>query len=146
MARGTLALPSFTDSGGPMPGTGLKGRIEGPPPQNPEEFATLASLYCALMSAQSLDAIGSSGDIIVDGPFATNQVYLALLAILRPKQRVLASTLRDGTAQGVAVLALMTGTGRLPRIAIDLVATERPTSLDLAAYQSLWLARATAKH
>jgi sugar (pentulose or hexulose) kinase len=142
VAQATLALPSFTDSGGPMPGTALKGRIEGPPPQGPEEFATLASLYTALMCDRSLDAIGSAGNIIVDGPFSTNRVFLSVLAALRPRQNVMASALRDGTTQGAAVLALMAGSGSLPRIAIDLVPCDPPADLDIAGYRARWLARA----
>jgi len=45
IARATFALPSFTDSGGPMPGTGGSGRIIGPPPQSAEERSSLAALY-----------------------------------------------------------------------------------------------------
>jgi sugar (pentulose or hexulose) kinase len=139
VAQGTLALPSFTDSGGPMPGTALKGRIAGPLPRNAEEFAGLASLYCALMCDRSLDAIGSAGDIIVDGPFATNRAFLSILAALRPRQQVLASKLRDGTAQGTAVLALMAETGGLPRIAIDLAVAPPLDDAGLDHYRTSWL-------
>jgi sugar (pentulose or hexulose) kinase len=141
VVEGTLALPSFTNSGGPMPGTANRGRIEGPAPRTPEEFASLASLYCALMCDRSLAAIGSAGDIIVDGPFSTNAVFLSALAALRPKQKVFASALRDGTAQGTAVLALMSSTGELPRIELDLVPAPAMTGSDLQAYRALWLAR-----
>ena len=37
VTRGTFALPSFSASGGPLPGTGGQGRIEGPPPGTAEE-------------------------------------------------------------------------------------------------------------
>ena len=104
IARGTMALPSFTDSGGPFPGTGNRGRIEGPAPESPAERTALASLYVALMTAVDLDLLGSSGDVIIDGSFAENHLFARLLAALRPKQSVSISKAKDGTALGAALL------------------------------------------
>ena len=120
VAQGTFALPSFTDTGGPMPGTGNKGLVKGPAPASEEERSTLAALYCALMVDRSLAAVKSKGDIIVDGPFAKNPVFLSVLASLRHPQTVLASQLRDGTTAGAMVLALMTESGEIPKLALDL--------------------------
>ena len=120
IAQGTFALPSFTDSGGPMPGTGNKGQVKGPAPASEEERSTLAALYCALMVDRSLWAVKSRGDIIVDGPFAQNPVFLSVLAALRQPQKVLASQLRDGTTAGAMALALMTETGQIPKLDLDL--------------------------
>jgi sugar (pentulose or hexulose) kinase len=139
IARRTFALPSFTDSGGPMPMTGGKGRITGPLPQTPEERSSLAALYCALMCSQSLDAIGSKHRVIVDGPFASNAVFLALLATLRKGQDVYGSALSDGTAAGAAVLALMDEDGTLPKIALDLTAIAPASLPNLPAYTAEWL-------
>jgi sugar (pentulose or hexulose) kinase len=145
VARRTFALPSFTDSGGPMLGTGGKGRIAGPAPASEGERSALAALYCALMSDQSLAAIGSKGRIIVDGPFGENRVFLAVLAALRPRQRIEASALRDGTAAGAAVLALMQDDGTLPRIALDLAPVAPAEVPGLGQYASEWLALAEAQ-
>ncbi len=135
-----MALPTFTDSGGPMPGTAKHGRIIGDA-NIAAAKASLASLYCALMVSESLDAVQSHHDIIVDGPFAENQVFLQLLASLRPKQSVRASTLRDGTTAGAACLALFTGgavsPSLLPKIDIDMRHIP-PASLDLKSYQQTW--------
>ena len=60
VARGSFALPSFSGSSGPMPGSALRGRFVGPPPRNPEEQASLATLYCALMVSEQLDALGAA--------------------------------------------------------------------------------------
>ncbi|HTN97800.1 MAG TPA: hypothetical protein VL101_12555 [Nordella sp.] len=134
----SFALPSFTDTGGPMPGTGNKGLVKGPAPSNEEERSTLAALYCALMVDRSLAAIKSKGDIIVDGPFAKNPVFLSVLAALRPKQKVLASQLRDGTTQGAMVLALMDEDGKLPELALTLdhIAPQAPSTI--ADYAAKW--------
>ncbi len=136
--RGTTALPSFTDSGGPLPGSGGRGRIEGPAPRGPAERAALAALYCALMTAKSLDAVRSRSGILVDGPFAENATFLGLLAALRPGQSVSASRAGEGTAAGAAILALMTPEGGLPEVAIDL-SEVRPLEVSgLTAYRDAW--------
>jgi sugar (pentulose or hexulose) kinase len=138
VAQGTFALPSFTDSGGPMPDTGNKGHVKGPAPASEEERSTLAALYCALMVDRSLAAVKSTGDIIVDGPFAQNPVFLSVLASLRRPQTVLASQLRDGTAAGAMVLALMTESGEIPKLALDLDDVA-PLALEiLADYAVKW--------
>lgn len=137
VADGTMALPSFSDSGGPMPGTGLKGRITGPFTETSQARASIASLYCALMVAESLDAITSKGSVIVDGPFSQNDVFLAVLAGLRPGQKVIASQARDGTAAGAACLALMPD-GRLPDISIAMREISPAPIEGLAAYQQHW--------
>jgi sugar (pentulose or hexulose) kinase len=135
VTKGVMTLPSFTESGGPLPGTGNRGRITAKLTTDVER-ASLASLYCALMVSESLDAIQSKADIIVDGPFAKNHVFLACLAALRPAQCVKASDLRDGTAAGAACLALMPD-GVLPRIHIDM-SEIAPAAIDLAIYQAQW--------
>lgn len=137
VAQGTLALPSFTDSGGPMPGTGGKGHVIGPPATTPSEHASLASLYCALMVSESLDALHSQHDVIVDGPFSQNNCFLSVLQALRPIQTIWASEARDGTAAGAACLALMP-IGVPPHINVVMRKADRVQILDLAAYQARW--------
>ncbi len=136
--RGSHALPSFTDSGGPVPGSGGRGRIEGPPPRGPAERAGLAALYCALMTAESLDAVSSRSRILIDGPFAENAAFLGLLAALRPDQSISASRAGEGTAAGATLLALMTPEGGLPEIPIDL-SEVRPLEIPgLEDYRAAW--------
>jgi sugar (pentulose or hexulose) kinase len=117
VARGAMALPAFTDLGGPLPGFGGKGRVVGEVAGT--EIHALASLYCALMTDQCLSAIHSKSDVIVDGPFSQNAVYLGALAVLRKGQRVFASKLRDGTVAGAACLGLMND-AKPPHIAIEM--------------------------
>jgi sugar (pentulose or hexulose) kinase len=137
IGQGTLALPSFTDSGGPVPNSGGKGRIVGPAPASLEENSTLAALYCALMVSESLDAIGSKHDVIIDGPFSENDIFLRLLAGLRARQRLFTSDLRDGTTAGAACLALMPD-GRLPQIELALRTVEPAQVASLSAYRENW--------
>jgi sugar (pentulose or hexulose) kinase len=142
--RQTFALPSFTRSGGPMPGTGGRGRIEGPQPRSDGERAALASLYCALMTDLSLDAVGSTATIIVDGPFGRNPVFTGVLAQLRREQKVTVSDLRDGTTAGAALLGAMTKTGDLPHRPITLEPVKSLAIDGLDAYRAEWLSLARA--
>ena len=136
VSTGIMALPSFTHSGGPMPDTGGKGKIIGPLPGTDEARASLASLYCALMMSESLDALHSKHAIIVDGPFSQNEVFLKLLASLRPGQSIYASNLRDGTATGAACLALMPD-GLLTQADINMRRVAA-SEIELADYQRDW--------
>jgi len=137
VARGTLALPSFTPSSGPVPDSGGKGRVTGPEAATEKEKAALAALYCAQMVSEQLDCIASRDDIIVDGPFSQNKVLLAVLAQLRPQQKVKASALRDGTTAGAAALALIDD-GNLPTIALKLEEIAPAGIPGLDAYHSGW--------
>lgn len=142
VGRRTFALPSFTDSGGPMPGTGGEGRIVGPEPSTAGERSALGALYCALMTDQSLDAVGSQDDIIIDGPFGENALFAAALATLRAPQRVFRSDLRDGTAAGAALVGRMSGRDDLPRLKIELMPVEPLAENGLRGYRDAWLSLA----
>ena len=144
VAANVMALPSFTDSGGPVPGSGGKGRIEGAAPSDPKGHASLSALYCALMVSEQLDAISSSHDIIVDGPFGQNPVLMAVLAQLRAGQKLHASDLRDGTTAGAACLGLIDD-GKLPRIGLKLIEVPPAAIPGLGAYQALWREKAYAQ-
>jgi sugar (pentulose or hexulose) kinase len=141
VAEEVMALPSFTDSGGPVPETALKGKIVGPYAEGIQERASLASLYCALMVSESLDAIHSHGSIIVDGPFSQNKAFLAVLAALRAGQTIYASEARDGTAAGAACLALMPD-GLLPHIDVPFRQIAPAAIPGLKTYQATWQRRA----
>lgn len=134
--QGTMALPSFTDSGGPFPGRGNLGQIDGPPPATPEEKSALAALYTALVTDVDLDLLASSGDIIIDGSFAENTLYIGLVSALRPKQIVRASKESDGTALGASLL--WGWRVRQKRIELNLEPIP-PISIDrLARYKDHW--------
>ena len=137
VARGTLAVPSFTLTSGPVPGSGGRGRVTGPAAATEKEKASLAALYCAQMASEQLDCIASKDDIIVDGPFSQNKVLLAVLAQLRAGQKVKASALRDGTTAGAATLALIDD-GKLPTIALKLEEIAPAGIPGLDAYHSGW--------
>jgi sugar (pentulose or hexulose) kinase len=107
LARGVRAWPSFTRSGGPVANSGGEGRIEGEV-RDARERASLASLYCAQMTALAVRKSGSANRVIVDGPFVDNEVFLEVLAACLPDQAIYCSAIKSGTAIGAATLALMT--------------------------------------
>ena len=142
IARGTMALPSFTRSGGPFPGTGGKGRISGPPPGSARERAALGCLYVALMASVGLELLHARAQVIVDGSFADNPLFAALLAALRPDQPVLVSTERAGTALGAALL--VGWTERTARAPLSLRPVAPAAIPGLATYALDWRAAADA--
>lgn len=98
-----MALPAFTDQGGPF--RNRPGTIEGTCP-TPLHKKALASLYCAQVSAWCLDNFSVTGQVIIDGPFVNDEIYIAVLARLLPKCEILTSTTTHGTALGAARLAI----------------------------------------
>ncbi len=143
IAQDTFALPYFSDSiDGPVPHrSSNRGEIRGPAPASAEQRASLASLYCALMVSEQLSSIGSTHDIIVDGPFSENLVFLKVLAELRPTQKLFASDLRDGTTAGAACLGLMRG-GELPHVPLSLNRVLPEKLAGLREYAAAWLSLA----
>ncbi|MCB1329188.1 MAG: hypothetical protein KDK28_06990 [Maritimibacter sp.] len=136
-----FALPSFSDTGGPIPGRGNRGRIVGDTPQDDTARVSLACLYYALMADEVLDALRSTGTIIIDGPVAGNPVLTSLIAQLRAPQPVVISDANEGTALGAGVLGLMKGNGRVPRVPIRLSPVAASGFRGLANYRSAWLRR-----
>jgi sugar (pentulose or hexulose) kinase len=102
IASGALALPAFSEQGGPW--RGRPGRIEGALPDRPGARSALASLYAALVTDELLSRLGVTGAVIVDGPFAANPVWCAALAELRSEPGVLVSDAASAAA-GAALLA-----------------------------------------
>ncbi len=142
IAEGVVALPSFARTGGPFPAAGGKGRIKGRPPRSPEARAALASLYVALMASVGLDLLDATSKVIVDGSFADDPLFAALLAALRPGQPVAVSTEPDGRALGAALLA---GWATRPTPAdLALRAVAPPSIPGLAGYAAAWRAAAEA--
>ena len=102
VASGVMALPAFTDQGGPF--AGRKGSIEGSPPATPAARSALATLYCALMTAHMLQRLDAPGDLIVEGGFNRTPAFSGVLAALTPGRTVLVAP-ASGAAEGAAMLA-----------------------------------------
>ncbi len=70
-----------------------------------EERAAAAVLYVLLMTDLSLDLIRSDNTLIVDGGLAKIGLYTAMLGQLRPNQKVVRSSMSEGSATGAAAIA-----------------------------------------
>jgi len=142
VARGTMALPSFTQGGGPFPGTGGKGRLAGPKPGSARERAALASLYVALLADVALDLLQARAPIIVDGSLADDPLFAPLLAALRPAQPLRLSTERAGNAPGAALL--VGWAERTQPVPLALRPVEPAAIAGLASYAADWRAAVDA--
>ena len=138
VANQTMAKPSFTTSGGPLPQTAGKGEILGDVKDDPIERAGLASIYCAQMTVTALKAMSTSSRIIVDGPFSKNSVFLTCLRQLMDGHEVFTADDQNGTSKGAAMLALMED-GKLPDLPETLISVESSTIPELDSYHQRWL-------
>ncbi|WP_010140955.1 FGGY-family carbohydrate kinase [Oceanicola sp. S124] len=122
-------LPAVVSDSGPF--AGRRHRWTGAPATDGERIYAL-SLYLALMTRTCLDLIGAQGPVVVEGPFARNPDYLAMLAALSP-EGVEISASATGTSIGAALLFGPAGAPPPPRR----VAAADPR---LAAYAADWRA------
>ena len=113
VAAGVIAMPAFTDQGGPF--AGRKGFIEGAAPTTPAGRTALATLYCALMAAHMLRLLEAPGDLIVEGGFNRSPAFAGVLAALMPGRDVLVAP-ASGAAEGAAMLARWDEPHRPPKL------------------------------
>lgn len=109
LADGVMVLPSWPAGSGPFP---KRGGVWLGEPGNDGERLFAVSLYLALMAKVTLDLVGAEGDVVVEGPFAANADFLAVLGSLVGRQPVVSQGQMTGTSFGAACLAL--GTRSLP--------------------------------
>lgn len=144
IAAGSMALPSFVEQDGVFPGSGMQGRIVGPTPAGADERRALAVLYVALLTDVCLDRLGAQGTIVLDGSFARDPLYPALVGALKPGRRVLFNTDAYGTASGAALLA---DHPRRTGVAPITVEPARAVGIaGLAAYRDTWRQIAESSH
>jgi len=71
----------------------------------PTQRATLAAQYCAVMTADRVQALSGPSPVVVEGPLARNAAYLALLAQSLPGHRCeVGDAAIDGTVLGALAL------------------------------------------
>ncbi len=98
-----MILPGLAKGTGPYPN-----RVANWPngePGNPAERTAAASLYTAMMTAISLELIGSAGATIIEGPFSRNALYLSALCNLTQREVISLPGGSTGTSLGAALLA-----------------------------------------
>ncbi|MFV0383867.1 FGGY-family carbohydrate kinase [Paracoccus sp. (in: a-proteobacteria)] len=102
LRAGAMILPSTEPGSGPFPGRDMRWTIR--PDGGGQRMAAL-SWYLALMTQTCLGLIGARGPAIVEGPFARNGDFLAMLAALHP-EGVETAPSATGTSAGAALLCL----------------------------------------
>ena len=137
IARGTMALPCFAETGGPF--AGRLGRVEGAVPQTDAERAALATLYVVLMADHCLLALGASGRVVVEGAFTVNPWFGPLLAGLAEDRDVTVSDDGSGTTCGAWLLDAW---GSKAESAVAPVPAWSPAGW--RAYRDAWRAKAGA--
>jgi sugar (pentulose or hexulose) kinase len=70
-----------------------------------ETAFVVTSFYLAMMTEQCLQLSGAAGETIVEGPFASNPVYLEMLAAATDRPVVAMQASATGTSIGAALLA-----------------------------------------
>lgn len=98
-------LPSFAASGGPVANTEAKGQIIGGMPETAEQKYVLALLYIAMMTQLSWDYLEGGKEIIIDGPFTKNPLFLQFMALFNPNSQLYISAESNGTLLGTALLS-----------------------------------------
>lgn len=104
-SAGTMLLPAVVDNSGPF--AGRTAEWINPPETDGARIYAL-SLYLALMTHTCLELAGGAGPTIIEGPFARNQDYLAMLSVLRSGGIETASS-ATGTSVGAAMLLPVKG-------------------------------------
>ena len=135
VARDVMALSSFVDAGGPF--GPRRGELLNDSGLDAVERATLASLYCALVTDLMLERLGARGAVVIDGPLAWNPVFCALLATSDAAREIVRSGGHAGTAYGAF---------RLAGGAASSVTSARVQPLDekkLLTYRDVWRKRAS---
>ncbi|WP_275788795.1 FGGY-family carbohydrate kinase [Pararhizobium gei] len=104
VARHCMLMPSVPEGSGPFPNSTARWTCEEQSLTPAERFAVV-SFYLAMMSATCLDLIGAQGEIVVEGPFASNPCYLRMLGAATGRPILIGSNSATGTSLGAACLA-----------------------------------------
>lgn len=131
LGSGAMVLPTLAPGSGPFPG---KCHAWINLPHDGRQRRCAAALYAALLADASLDLIGSSGRLLIEGRFSRAQVFTRALAALRPDMEILVAQGDADVALGA--LRLIDPTLRPPG---ELLQVE-PLPGDFATYRAAWLA------
>jgi sugar (pentulose or hexulose) kinase len=99
---GIMLLPSLEPGAGPFIGHRARWRPNEPAINAPHRHVAL-SFYLALMTSICLRTISHSGDIVLEGPFGQNKLFLEMLAS-STNSPLLVSRSQTGTSIGASML------------------------------------------
>lgn len=146
----TMALPSFAPEGGPFKdreGTLVRGanRLPGAPSAclSVAERSALAAVYCAQVTAFLVAHLWTgvavvNPSLVIEGPLASNSLYLSVLQALLPRHAVaFSSDALEGTARGAWLLCHWGGGQSQPNFLCPAPVCVFP---GLDQYHTRWLA------
>jgi sugar (pentulose or hexulose) kinase len=128
--RRAMALPSFANGG---PFAGRTGRLINADGLSGSERASVATLYVASMCELLIEMLGAAGDVLIDGPLATNPLFGSVLAGCLSERAVWLSPGDGGNTRAACYLAGFRDAPAEPMVA--------PTPLvlkSLPAYREAW--------
>ncbi len=97
-------LPSLVRGSGPFPESAARWTYARSVEDPITDYAVV-SCYLALMTAECLRLSGASADVVVEGPFAANPIYLSMLKAVTGRPVFAQTDAATGTATGAALLA-----------------------------------------
>lgn len=134
LSNATMLLPAVDPGTGPCQGHHMRWTDE--PDVGSGARSAALSFYLAMMTDTCLRLTGATGPTIVEGPFAENQAFTAMLTVATERP-VLTSDMTTGTSIGAALLLGESAGLRPP------VQTATPNDLQrFKTYAALWRARA----
>lgn len=137
LRKPVMILPTLMRGFGPYP----HGRFDWiNRPEDWYERRAAACLYAALVADTSLDLIGSSERLLVEGRFAEAEVFVRALATLRPDTAVYTANAHNDVSFGALRLIdpTLKPKGELVRV--------QPLDGDLDTYRNRWHAEIDASH
>ena len=130
--RQAMALPAFA-SGGPF--AGREGRLLNAENLSGSERASVATLYVALMTELLIEMLGAEGDVLIDGPLATNPLFGSVLAACLPARSVWLSPGDGGNTRAACYLA------GFPDAPTQPMTAAAPAAMNaLPSYRNVWRA------
>lgn len=130
---GPMLLPSVVSDSGPFQGRAHQWLGKEPPYASPERSVAVG-FYLALMTAECLCLTAHDGPIIIEGPFAANSAFCAMLAAASGCL-VEAADGATGTSEGAALLALRAGVPPPTNLSKNIFP---PRGVGLSAYATKW--------
>jgi sugar (pentulose or hexulose) kinase len=133
LARCTMMMPTLAPGFGPFPDQ-ISDWRNAPEKWSGTWYARRAAmcLYAALVADTSLDLIGSSNILLIEGRFAEAEVFVGALAALRPEMRVYIANAHNDVSFGALRLVdpSLEPNGELCQVA--------PLEGDLLGYKAIW--------
>ncbi len=127
-------LPSVVEGSGPFPHSQAHWSVPRAQLDRETQYV-VASFYLALMTAECLRLAGAEGDVVVEGPFATNGLYLEMLAAATDSPVVPMHGNSTGTSIGAALLAAIDSH---PHEAKPAIVPRPETDLAMRRYAARW--------